>query len=212
MPGQLARKEALRTLLAKRSFESYHDWYAAATAPLRTLHSMLFETDDLIRWRTIEALGVLAPPISKIDHEGLLTFIRKLFWAMNDESGMLCRTAPEAIAEILYHLPNLRDTFLPNLLTFTLEEPFEAGVCRGIIRLNNAPDLTPEEQQLLSDTTNDLKKLLACDSTDIQLWATAALYSLGLTEADLALRDRSLQMYDFATGQLKKQTPDDFRH
>jgi hypothetical protein len=167
---------------------------------------MLWDPDALICWRTVEAFGVLTPRLLASDRESLVTLLRKLFWSMNDESGMLCRRAPETIAEILLHAPSLRHDFLPNLTHFTCEGPFEAGVCRGYIRLLDSGTLTPEELQTISRTVPDLQTLLAYDSVEIRGWAACALVRLGVAVETTRFGDQTLAVYSFATGALTEQS------
>lgn len=166
---------------------------------------MLWDPDPLICWRTIEAFGVLTPVLFASEPASLVTLVRKLFWSMNDESGMLCRRAPETIAEILLHAPSLRHDFLPNLTHFTCEEPFEAGVCRGYVRLLDSTTLVPEDRETIGRTVSDLRILLRYDSTEIRGWAACALTRLGQSVTTERFTDQTLAVYSFATGELTQQ-------
>jgi hypothetical protein len=57
---------------------------------------------------------------------------------MNDESGNLCRMAPEALGEILRVRPELRAQFAPLLAQYLVEEPFETGALWALCRLAGA--------------------------------------------------------------------------
>ena len=67
----------------------------------RSGYKGLLDPDELIRWRTVEALGKVAVMLGERDLETVRELVRKLLWLMNDESGGLCRLSPELIGEIL---------------------------------------------------------------------------------------------------------------
>jgi hypothetical protein len=126
------RQREVRELLQARDHEALRQWAATDRAPLRTLTSLLFDPDELVVYRAAEAFGVVMPGFSLESTRKQLTH---LFWMMNDESGALCWRAPEAIAEILVARQELADEFGRVLLSFIVEEPFEASVCWAITRL-----------------------------------------------------------------------------
>ena len=202
MPGQHARKQALLELLRQRRIDNYSDWYRAAPSPLRTLHSMLWDPDHLTCWRAIEAFGVLTPLMRESNHESLVTLIRKLFWSMNDESGMLCRRAPETIAEILLHAPSMRHDFLPNLTHYVLEEPFEAGICRALAPLTESTALAESDREAITRAFPDLTRLIDVDSPEIRGWAAVALTRLGQAVAIDRIAGITLVSYSFDAGEL----------
>ena len=101
------------------------------------LVATLQSPDRLTALRAVVALGRFAasrPPGEPAAAET----VKGLFWMMNDESGNLCRLAPEAIAEIIAARPELRANFAPLLPQYLLEEPFEAGALWAMLRLGRA--------------------------------------------------------------------------
>ena len=81
------RKAAARDLLRERDLAAYRHWAAEDKQVLRTLASLLFESDDLLRWRAIEAIGIATGVVWQQDQESVRRAVRRLFWLMNDESG-----------------------------------------------------------------------------------------------------------------------------
>ncbi len=129
------------------------DWPAVAAFPappgwaLRRLLSFLQDPSPGLRWRAVLALGRVAEGLSG-DEEALREFVRSLFWSMNDESGNLCRMAPEALGEILLARPSLRAEFGPLLPQYLVEEPFETGALWALCRLAEAgcrPEVAPAQ-------------------------------------------------------------------
>ncbi len=119
------------------------DWAAVAAFPapagwlLRRLLSFLQDPSPGLRWRAVLALGRVAETLQG-DEAALREFVRSLFWSMNDESGNLCRMAPEALGEILRVRPDLRPAYAPLLSQYLVEEPFETGALWALCRLADA--------------------------------------------------------------------------
>ena len=104
---------------------------------MRRLLGLLQDPSPGLRWRAVLALGYVAQAISG-DDPSLHEFLRSLFWSMNDESGNLCRMAPEALGEVLRVRPDLRLGYAPLLAQYLVEEPFETGALWALCRLAGA--------------------------------------------------------------------------
>lgn len=199
------RKAAVRRLLEKRDLPAIDYWGQHDRNALRTLTSLLFETDPLLQWRAIEALGRVAGLAGRQDLESVRRLIRRLLWLMNDESGGICWVAPEAIAEVMHNLPALLDEFGRVLASFLVEEPFEIGVRWGIARVGS---LKREEFEHIVPLLHD--SLLHSDPR----WRGYALLALhGLGEQPdpeviekLAVDQDVLPLYDFDSGQIVEQS------
>lgn len=119
------------------------DWPAVAAFPappgwvLRRLLSFLQDPSPGTRWRAVVALGRFVSSLPPAD-PALPEFVRSLLWSMNDESGNLCRMAPEALGEILRARPEFRAQFAPLLPQYLVEEPFETGALWALCRLTDA--------------------------------------------------------------------------
>jgi hypothetical protein len=195
------RKGAVRKLLEIRDRDGVRAWGRRDSQALRTLSSMLFETDVLMRWRAIEAMGIVAAEISRNNSEAVRRLIRRLLWLMNDESGGLCWHAPEALAEILHGCDSSFDEFREILLSFLHEEPFEVGSRLAVARLaeyyrGQSRRIEPELRPNHRDRT-----------AEITLASLLALKALGLKfdeqkSQELAELGTELQAYNFTTGGL----------
>jgi hypothetical protein len=208
--GHRSRKDELRDILLVRNTVSLIHWAHHARNPLRTLHMLLWDHEALLRWRAIEALGMLSGELFAHDDNTLREFIRKLFWSMNDESGSLCPHAPEAIAELLHRSPVLRHEFLEHWLSFLDEEPFEIGMRSGIVRLCSGA-LTHTERELIAATCPTLVQSTYVADPAVRGTALCALINLGVAIPD-SLKQRlsgdteEFDMYDFAQGKLVHRT------
>ena len=201
------RQQEARKLLLARDHEALKEWAAQDRAPLRTLTSLLFDPDELVVYRAAEAFGVVIPDYSI---EATRRQLTNLFWMMNDESGALCWHAPEAIAEILVAKPELANEFGRVLLSFIVEEPFEASVCWAISRLS-----TIDSAEILQDNFRfvlpELTRWLDRSEPRLRGMAVLAFRALRRTSAVSKLEqmvedDARFSYYLPETGELKETT------
>lgn len=131
------------------------DWEALAREKfppgllLRRLVHLLQNPDELLAWRAVEALGRSAARLGPSEPLVAET-LRSLFWMMNDESGNLCRKAPEAVGAILAFSPGYLPAFGPLLPPYLREEPFEAGTlwALDLLLTKSGRDLAPDPDDL----------------------------------------------------------------
>ena len=84
---------------------------------LRHLTSMTYDTDDGIRAAAAHAIARMAH-----HHPGQVSeLVRRLVWAMNDESGTNSHTAPEVILAIALEKPDLLLPMMPDLARLTAD-------------------------------------------------------------------------------------------
>ncbi len=201
------RKEQVRQILLERNFDKLDKWATADRNPLRTLTSLLFETDFLVVWRAIEAIGKVARIVADRDLEKVRKLIRRLFWLMNEESGGLCRRGPEAISEILVNVPKLIGEFGGMLPSFLWEEPFESGTRFALYRLLNQKQNTLE---IFKVCVGDLLKSLEHEDDIIRGYSYLALNEFNKTNSLTIeipeFKKAIVPFYDFSTGELLRVT------
>jgi len=132
---QAERRARLRELLDVRDEARLLAWARQEPRAASTVIAAIFETDDLRRWRAIEALGTLAEDAARKDLETVRDWVRRIFWNMMEESGGLMWHGPEAIGEMLARVPPLIREFASPLGSYRAEEPFEAGTYTALARL-----------------------------------------------------------------------------
>jgi len=71
-----------------------------------------------LRWRAAATLGVNIAALAARDLESARTFLRRLMWHMNEESGNLGWGIPESMAEALARSPELADEFSHILFSY----------------------------------------------------------------------------------------------
>ncbi|MFC2067404.1 DVU0298 family protein [Chloroflexota bacterium] len=87
-----------------------------------TLRLFLYETDENIRWPAIESVAIL---MNRWWHDGskerVQEYIRGQLWLLNEESGGIGWSAPEVIAEMIIHIPELLEPYGSIMVTRALQ-------------------------------------------------------------------------------------------
>jgi HEAT repeat protein len=205
------QKKIVRDILERRDREGLVEWAGGRKKGINALLAMLlYETDELMRWRCIEGLGLLAADLAPRGLEQLRDIVRRLLWTMNDESGNVGWFAPEAIGEILASVPRLAKEFTDLLPNFLVEEPFERGTHWAMVRVAGAVGHSPSVVEMLEEGAGRLVQSLTDEDAFTRAHAALALKRLGrLTGAPaaaIAADTAPLRTYDFTTGELTDST------
>ena len=103
------------------------------------LFSYFYNTDELIKFRSITAMGALGSRIEKKNMEKARIVLRRIMWNLNDESGGIGWGSPEAMGEILCKSPELALEFKSILFSylhpdgnFIEHEALQRGVLWGV--------------------------------------------------------------------------------
>lgn len=113
------------------------------------LFSFLLHKDELIRWRAVTGMGVVAVQLAQDDMEGVRTVMRRLMWSLNEESGGIGWGAPESLAEIMACHEGLAREYGNVFVSYFDEhgnylelEVLQRGLLWGLVRLAGArPDM-----------------------------------------------------------------------
>ena len=152
---------------------------AADRRVVRALVSLLYDPDELVRWRAVSALGDLAGAHPEL----VQPLVTRLYWSLNDESGGIGWMSAPALGEIGRCAPPLLRECVRPLVRY-LDEPFLlAGALWAIGRL--APAYPAETQEVVPEVAQ------CCSSADPQVRAQAAhaLGEVGDGRARLALTE-----------------------
>lgn len=139
-------KKQLRQLLVQGELDQIATLAQGRTRVLGSLVSLTFDSDPLIVWRSIDALGAAAKQIAEEDPDTIRELLRRLFWLICEESGGICWHAPEAMAEIVVQVPGQFATYVPiimHLLQEMAEEDldhFRPGILWAIGRMGHLTD------------------------------------------------------------------------
>ncbi len=124
---------------------------------INPLFSFLLNSDPLIKWRSVTAMGVVVSQLADKEFEAARIIMRRLMWNLNDESGGIGWGSPEAMGEILAVQGALADEYHKILFSYLdfegnyLEhEILQRGVLWGIGRFAHArPQLAKSVLRLL---------------------------------------------------------------
>ena len=202
------RKNLVKELVASRDLPKLAEWAQEDKRVVGVLCSLLYERDDLLRWRAIEALGAVAEVVAVSNLEAVRDLLRRLLWSMNDESGAAGWHSPEAIAAIVVNVPALIDKFGVLLGSYLNEAPLERGAHWGVAAIAKV------RPGAFSDRVDELIASLTVPDTFIRGCAVFALSALGgdsVDEAIHSLRDDpgTLELYNRDTGELRSTTVGD---
>lgn len=199
------RKEAVREILLKRDITGLVEYSLQDKNILRTLSTLLYDSDPLVVRRAIEGLGRVSKKMGEKGLEPVRRLIRQLLWSMNDESGSIGWYAPEAIGEILYNSPTLQGEYLPILISNLETEPFGAGICRAMARISG------RFPGAVKPFAGELRKSLEAADIKESGWAAVAMMRAGLiigwSDVPRNIREYEIEYYNFATGTITRGTP-----
>jgi len=123
------------------------------------LFSYFYNKDELIKFRSVTAMGELVARIADDSMEKARIILRRIMWNLNDESGGIGWGSPEAMGEILSKSPSLAREFKSILFSYLdhrgnhiEHEMLQRGVLWGIgtylgAAPNDLTDVTREQLQ-----------------------------------------------------------------
>jgi hypothetical protein len=149
--GSRQLKKILPALLKNEEFEKSLEEICLMPARkvISPLFSFFYNTDELIKWRAVTAMGVVVARLACEDLESARIVMRRLMWNLNDESGGIGWGSPEAMGEIMARHDRLAEEYACILVSYINEagnfleyEMLQRGVLWGLGRLAHArPDL-----------------------------------------------------------------------
>lgn len=144
----------VRDLLRDGRTEALGRLVDASPRALRTLVGRLWDPDAAIRGRAAQAIGDAA-----VDHPELaLEIVRRLMWALNDESATNGVYGIPALAEIGRRLPETIAPFVPALVSMFSDPGLRLELLRALASIaeSDPPRIAPELRRL-SRFADDLR-------------------------------------------------------
>ncbi|MGQ9513051.1 DVU0298 family protein [Thermodesulfitimonas sp.] len=150
---------------------------------LTVLIGVLYYPDELLAWRAAEGFGRVVAALFSEDEEFCRDRMRRLFWALNDESGTSGPLVAPAIGEAVARAPDfLGENAL--ILMNVLDEPYlQAGVVWAFGRIGS---VRPE---LVREVVPELRGLLGSPDPQVRGCAAWALGEMGAAEVTADLRE-----------------------
>jgi hypothetical protein len=168
------------------------------------LFSCLYNTDELVKWRSVSAMGDVVSSIAEGDIESARVVMRRLMWNLNDESGGIGWGSPEAMGEILARSKKLGDEYTRILISYInkngnyLEnEILRQGVVWGIGRIAG---VWPE---LVQDSIPFLIPCISSQDTVLRVlaaWAICAIDPVKAKSILLPVKDDCSRVKIFVEG------------
>jgi len=119
---------------------------------INPLFSFLFNSNPLIKWHAITAMGAVVSQLTDKEVEAARVIMRRLMWNLNDESGGIGWGSPEAMGEIIARTDLLANEYANILISYIdpdgnyLEhEMLQRGVLWGIGRFAHAKPKLAEQ-------------------------------------------------------------------
>ena len=173
---------------------------------VNSLFSLLYNGDELIKWRAVILMGEVVSAIASSDMESARVVMRRLMWNLNDESGGIGWGSPEAMGEIIARNKKLGDEYARILISFInkkgnyLEnEILRQGVIWGIGRIAG---VRPE---LVKDSIPFLIPLISSRDTVLRglaAWAICAINPVQAESILSSIKDDDSRLKIFAEGRI----------
>jgi hypothetical protein len=155
-------KSQVHKWLAEAEFRRIVDASLAQTRTVRILIAWTYDSNPLIRWRALDAIGRCAVQLCSSRSGALKNLLRRQFWLMSDECGAISWHAPETIGEIVSASPDTFADFIPLTIGLLDLEPedrprFLPGILYALGRIGGAaPDSVkhaiPEIERTLKES------------------------------------------------------------
>jgi hypothetical protein len=142
--GNRELKQKILTLLKEEKFDKGLEKICQLPArqAVNPLFSFFHNTDELIKWHAVAAMGAVVAGLGDHDMESARVVMRRLMWNLNDESGGIGWGSPEAMGEIMARHAALADEYAYLLVSYVnedgnyIEHPIlQRGVLWGLGRL-----------------------------------------------------------------------------
>jgi hypothetical protein len=157
--GSRQLKKILPALLKSEEFEKSLEEICLmqARVVVNPLFSFFYNTEELIKWRAITAMGAVVARLAHEDLEAARVIMRRLMWNLNDESGGIGWGSPEAMGEIMARHNILAKEYACILVSYINEagnflehEMMQRGVLWGLGRLAHShPELVQDAEAFL---------------------------------------------------------------
>ena len=111
-------REGVKKLLVALAWDEVVRLTAIDRRVLRTLLGLLYDADDYVHWLAVDAIGRVGGATAATDPDKVRELIRRLLWALNEESGGTPWGATGAIGAIVAARPDLFANYLSMICPF----------------------------------------------------------------------------------------------
>ncbi len=171
----LLKKEIAR-LLEEGNYSGLLDIARGRRNVAALLISFTYDKENLLCWRAIEAIGLLAAEMAKEDPTEARSMAQRLLWMMREESGNNAWSAPEMLGEIVRNNPGEFADFAPIIASFHDEDLFRGGVMRAMLRIGE------KKPDLIRSSAPVCMRYLGASDALVRCYAVLIAGQLGLKE------------------------------
>ena len=194
-----ARHEILERLKQK-DFEGLLGLARGHKGIFRVLVSLTYDMSDVVSWRAIEAIGLIAGERAKTDAAAVRVLVQRILWMMREESGNNPWSAPALLGEIGRNSPDEFDDIAPIIVSFHDEEILRRGVLRAVVRIGEVrPDLVEFASTVVGQYLRHPDPL----TRYYAVLAAGRLMLVDLLPAVEALRDDAAEVTIYRGGELE---------
>lgn len=150
--GTRALKKQFRRLLLESDIDAalQNICQIPGRQAVNPLFAFFHDHDELVRWRSVTAMGMVVSNLADIQIESARVVMRRLMWNLNDESGGIGWGSPEAMGDIMARHATLAREYHAMLISyirpdgnFLEHDMLQRGLLWGLGRLAQArPQLT----------------------------------------------------------------------
>ncbi len=138
-------REGVKKLLTELAWEEIVRLALVDRRVVRTLLGLLYDADDYVHWLAIDAIGRTGGAIAAADPDKVRELIRRLLWALNEESGGTPWGATGAIGAIVAARPDLFANYLSMICPFHDDVSIYPEFMWSLATVGRSrPDLTAE--------------------------------------------------------------------
>ena len=153
-----ALRETVRGFLLGRDYDRILTLAKEERRVVRTVVSLLYDGEDLVRWRAVTLMGRLA----RTEPEKVKALVKRFIWWMNDESGGIGWSSAPAIGEIGRSVPGLVPDAVRVVIHYRQERFLIPGVLWATGRLAGTftgmvAEVVPELIGFLADKDADVR-------------------------------------------------------
>jgi len=199
----LSIKNDIKNLLELGEFDKLIELAAAEKGITRYLTSFLFSEDELLHWRAVEGLEVLAKDPYILSAEKVRTIISRLSLNLEDQSGGNGWGSLEAIGALIAARPYQLEDQIPMLFSRMWDSSLRKGLLWSVRRIG---EKSPE---LLADRVPYVIGLLRNPSKTTRghaAWALGTIGDMSVEETLEALRKDNNLIRIYNDGELQEIT------
>jgi hypothetical protein len=174
----MMQKSEIRELLGSYNLQPVVEAAKKDRSLIRMLISLVYDKEDVLSWRAIEAIGLVSGEIAKTNADIVRNLSQRFLWMLREESGNGPGSAPEMLGEIVRNSPDVFADIGQVLTSFHDEKMLRRGVMRAIWRIcDKRPELLCMTCELM-----DEKLYLNDEDAVVRAYALMAAGAMGLQD------------------------------